>query len=250
MVFNKTEEQEKEYLRQIINTINDSINNTDKSVKEHVDTLQEYKEYLWSNKDIDPHEIRSMRESILRHFATGESVIDKRKRLGKILDIPYFGRIDFTEKKEGCETMALYIGIHTFYDPSQKANLIYDWRAPISSMFYDHELGNASYSSPSGEVDGDISLKRQYRIRKGKMEVARFGGRAPLGEQGFDPLHVLRRAACGGAFDNGRFQNFPYFVQFADIGATQPLLHEGIGRCGGCNECPCALPHVQESPVG
>lgn len=77
MVFNKTEEQEKEYLRQIINTINDSINNTDKSVKEHVDTLQEYKEYLWSNKDIDPHEIRSMRESILRHFATGESVIDK-----------------------------------------------------------------------------------------------------------------------------------------------------------------------------
>lgn len=170
MVFNKTKEQEKEYLRQIINTINDSINNTNKSVKEHVDTLQEYKEYLWSNKDIDPHEIRSMRESILRHFATSESVIDKRKRLGKILDIPYFGRIDFTEKKEGCETMALYIGIHTFYDPSQKANLIYDWRAPISSMFYDHELGNASYSSPSGEVDGDISLKRQYRIRKGKME--------------------------------------------------------------------------------
>ena len=99
MVFNKTEEQEKEYLRQIINTINDSINNTDKSVKEHVDTLQEYKEYLWSNKDIDPHEIRSMRESILRHFAKGESVIDKRKRLGKILDIPYFGRIDFTESK-------------------------------------------------------------------------------------------------------------------------------------------------------
>ena len=101
MVFNKTEEQEKEYLRQIINIINNSVNNTDKSVKEHVDTLQEYKEYLWSNKDIDPHEIRSMRESILRHFATGESVIDKRKRLGKILDIPYFGRIDFTERKKG-----------------------------------------------------------------------------------------------------------------------------------------------------
>ena len=43
---NKTEEQEKEYLRQIINIINNSVNNTDKSVKEHVDTLQEYKEYL------------------------------------------------------------------------------------------------------------------------------------------------------------------------------------------------------------
>ena len=170
MVFNKTEEQEKEYLRQIINIINNSVNNTDKSVKEHVDTLQEYKEYLWSNKDIDPHEIRSMRESILRHFATGESVIDKRKRLGKILDIPYFGRIDFTERKKESETRVLYIGIHTFYDPGKKANLIHDWRAPISSMFYDHELGAASYSSPTGEVEGDISLKRQYRIRKGQME--------------------------------------------------------------------------------
>ena len=46
MIFNKTEEQEKEYLRQIIGIINDTINNTDKSVKEHVDTLKEYKDYL------------------------------------------------------------------------------------------------------------------------------------------------------------------------------------------------------------
>ena len=170
MAFNKTEEQEKEYLRQIINTINDSINNTDKSVKEHVDTLQEYKEYLWSNKDIDPHEIRSMRESILNHFALGESVINKHKRLTKILAIPYFGRIDFLEKKENSKVMPIYIGIHTFYDPESRATLIHDWRAPVSSMFYDHELGEAGYRSPSGEIKGVISLKRQYRIRGGKME--------------------------------------------------------------------------------
>ena len=37
-------------------------------------------------------------------------------------------------------------------------------------MFYDHELGEASYQSPSGEIYGEISLKRQYRIRAGKME--------------------------------------------------------------------------------
>ena len=92
MVFNETEKQEKEYLQKILSIIHATINNTDKSVKDHVDTLQEYKDYLWSNKDIDPHEIRSMRESILNHFALGENVIDKRKRLGRILDIPYFGR--------------------------------------------------------------------------------------------------------------------------------------------------------------
>ena len=170
MAFNQTEKQEKEYLKQIISFLKKVIGNTDASVKDHVDTLAEYKDYIWSNKDIDPHEIRSMRESILNHFALGESVINKHKRLTKILAIPYFGRIDFLEKKENSKVVPTYIGIHTFYDPESRATLIHDWRAPVSSMFYDHELGEAGYRSPSGEIKGEISLKRQYRIRGGKME--------------------------------------------------------------------------------
>lgn len=170
MAFNQTEKQEKEYLKQIISFLKKVIGNTDASVKDHVDTLAEYKDYIWSNKDIDPHEIRSMRKSILNHFALGESVINKHKRLTKILAIPYFGRIDFLEKKENSKVMPIYIGIHTFYDPESRATLIHDWRAPVSSMFYDHELGEAGYRSPSGEIKGEISLKRQYRIRGGKME--------------------------------------------------------------------------------
>lgn len=168
MVFNQTEKQERAYLDQIITLLRRTIGSTDASVKDHVDTLAEYKDYLWSNKDIDPHEIRSMRESILNHFAIGESVIDKRKRLTKILAIPYFGRIDFRERSS--KVIPIYIGIHTFYDSESKTTLIYDWRAPISSMFYDYELGEASFQSPSGEITGEISLKRQYRIRAGKME--------------------------------------------------------------------------------
>ena len=156
MVFNQTEKQERAYLEQIITLLKRTIGNTDVSVKDHIDTLAEYKDYLWSNKDIDPHEIRSMRESILNHFAIGESVIDKRKRLTKILAIPYFGRIDFRERSG--KVIPIYIGIHTFYDSESRTTLIYDWRAPISSMFYDYELGEASFQSPSGEITGEISL--------------------------------------------------------------------------------------------
>ena len=169
-MFNQTEKQERSYLQQIINRLKQIISHTDVSVKDHVDTLAEYKDYLWNNKDIDPHEIRSMRESILNHFAIGESVIDKRRRLAKIVDIPYFGRIDFQEKSESHPIIPVYIGIHTFHDTESRTTVIYDWRAPISSMFYDHELGEASYQSPSGEINGEISLKRQYQIRAGKME--------------------------------------------------------------------------------
>lgn len=125
MVFNQTEKQERSYLQQIINRLKQIISHTDVSVKDHVDTLAEYKDYLWNNKDIDPHEIRSMRESILNHFAIGESVIDKRRRLAKIVDIPYFGRIDFQEKSESHPIIPVYIGIHTFHDTESRTTVIY-----------------------------------------------------------------------------------------------------------------------------
>lgn len=170
MVFNETEPQERAYLQQVLRRIRNAIRTADASVKEHVDTLQEHKAYIWSNKDIDPHEIRSMRESILTHFALGENVIARRKRLGKLLDIPYFGRIDFCEKKAGRPVLPVYIGVHTFYDSACQTPLIHDWRAPISGLFYDGELGEASFPSPAGKVRGTVSLKRQYRIRNGRME--------------------------------------------------------------------------------
>lgn len=170
MIINETESQEREYLRKIIDIIKNAIRDVDASVKEHVNTLQEHKEYLWSNKDLDPHEIRSMRESILNHYALGENVLARRTRLTRLLDIPYFGRIDFREDGSGSETMAVYIGVHSFYDYKKKNILIYDWRAPVSGMFYDFELGEAFYTSVSGVIQGTILLKRQYRIRKCRME--------------------------------------------------------------------------------
>lgn len=171
MIINKNEEQEKEYLQKIIHTIKDTIENADSSVKKQTETLKEQKDYIWQNRpEIDAQEVRSMRESILNTLATGEHIIAKRKRLGKLLDIPYFGRIDFKEDNLADKAIPVYIGIHTFYDPIRKENLIYDWRAPISGMFYDYELGEASYLSPVGQVRGNISLKRQYRIRKGLLE--------------------------------------------------------------------------------
>lgn len=170
MIFNETEKTEREYLGSVIRILQEAILNIDTSVKEHVQTLQENKEYLWSNKDIDPQEVRSMRESILNHFAQGENVIAHRRRLERLLNIPYFGRIDFRENKSECITMPIYIGIHTFPHPEDKTNLIYDWRAPVSAMYYEFEPGPASFSAPSGKIEGNILLKRQFRIRKGIME--------------------------------------------------------------------------------
>ena len=50
MAFNQTEKQEKEYLKQIISFLKKVIGNTDASVKDHVDTLAEYKDYICPTK--------------------------------------------------------------------------------------------------------------------------------------------------------------------------------------------------------
>lgn len=171
MIFNKSQEEEKKYLRQITGIIKDSIDNVDASVKRQEETLREQKDYIWQSRtDIDAQEVRSMRETILNTLAVGESIIAIRRKLKKLLNIPYFGRIDFRENTGETKVNPVYIGIHSFSHPKDKTNLIYDWRAPVSSMFYDYELGEACYDSPNGEIRGNISLKRQYRIRKGIME--------------------------------------------------------------------------------
>jgi len=171
IVFKKSEKEEKIYLQQILSIIKDVIDDIDLSVKDQQKLLQDQKEYLWEGRmDIDAQEKRSVREGILNILAVGGSIIAQRERLGRMLNIPYFGRIDFCEKKENSETQPIYIGVNNFYNFNDKTNLIYDWRAPISGMYYDHELGMASYTSPSGVIEGNISLKRQYRIRNGIME--------------------------------------------------------------------------------
>jgi len=82
---------------------------------------------------------------------------------------PYFCRIDF--KEDGYETESFYIGIYGFRKANTIETLIYDWRAPISSLFYDYELGPASYKCPSGNIEGELLLKRQFRIENGELKL-------------------------------------------------------------------------------
>lgn len=94
---------------------------------------------------------------------------EKARRLEKMASSPYFGRIDFAE--EGApKPEAIYIGIASLIDDESGEHLVYDWRAPISSLFYDFERGPAEYATSAGVIRGSIALKRQYKIVKGRLE--------------------------------------------------------------------------------
>ncbi|MDT8402726.1 MAG: AAA family ATPase [Bacteroidales bacterium] len=169
-IFNKTEKDERQYLERIKLKLQDTIGRIDRSVENYSRELQQQKDYLWENKaGMDHVEKVAVRQSVTQAALTGEAAVEKKKRLQKLMDSPWFGRIDFKEKNED-EALPVYIGVHSYYDEEAKENIIYDWRAPVSAMYYDFEKGSAAWDAPGGRVEGEISLKRQYRIRGGRME--------------------------------------------------------------------------------
>ena len=87
------------------------------------------------------------------------------KKLYKIQNSPYFAKIVF-ESDEGIND--IYIGLT--YLTKDNDNIIYDWRAPISSIFYDYENGDASYEAPGGIVKGYLHNKRQFTIEDSKIK--------------------------------------------------------------------------------
>ena len=91
----------------------------------------------------------------------------KIKNLEKSLLSPYFARIDFKADDEN-EIKKLYIGKTNVFNENSDIEVV-DWRAPISSIYYDGQMGRTKYICPEGVIECDLSLKRQYTIEDGKL---------------------------------------------------------------------------------
>ncbi|MGG1513970.1 RNA polymerase recycling motor HelD [Paenibacillus oryzisoli] len=94
---------------------------------------------------------------------------DALYKLLRVVDAPYFARIDFKEQGEQARE-EIYIGLTSFIDPKTDEMLVYDWRAPIAALFYDYPLGPATYRTPEMDVSGVLELKRQYIIKYGELQ--------------------------------------------------------------------------------
>ncbi|NRO62512.1 DNA helicase IV [Lactobacillus helveticus] len=119
-------------------------------------------------------QLLSEREHAWQHSA---KQLDTVERLEKR---PYFARVDFKEQGEK-KPETIYIGLGSFADKDNHF-LIYDWRAPISSIYYDGKLGEVSYNSPEGKITVDMTKKRQFMIEDGKI-VNMFDTNESIGDQ-------------------------------------------------------------------
>ena len=78
---------------------------------------------------------------------------------------PYFARIDFESK---INFDKCYIGKKGVTDYDNNIITV-DWRAPISSLYYDSNVGECEYEAPEGIIRGKLLLKRQYTIEDSKL---------------------------------------------------------------------------------
>ena len=97
------------------------------------------------------------------------SVLAHLKKLERQDQEPYFAGIDFVYKDEPEENNRLYISLQTLRDPETDEIITYDWRAPVCSLYYESEPGEAYFDTPSGRQDVDLTEKRRYRFNKGEL---------------------------------------------------------------------------------
>ncbi len=164
-------EKEEIYLEKVNQILNQVVKVNNLNLNELANATTETKKYIWNNySSLDWAEKEFFRKEISTNISLFEDLSQKTFLLKNMINSPYFGRIDFIfENEDNSEN--IYIGLTNLTDENLNI-FVYDWRSPIASLYYDYELGKASYESPTGIIKGTISLKRQYKIEKGKLIYA------------------------------------------------------------------------------
>lgn len=167
-------EREKAYLKKVTLFLKEQLELSGEHISRQRKSLIELRREMLEEGAKYTDEIDRAAE--LNQYLTMEAVetsqyqhkLEKIRKYERMIDKPYFGRFDFTEEDEYTEE--IYIGYGNIMNDDTYEVLVYDWRAPIASIFYRNELGKASYTAPCGEIKGEVHLKRQYEIKKSTLE--------------------------------------------------------------------------------
>lgn len=98
-----------------------------------------------------------------------ECVPARHGAAGKARKKPYFGRIDFQDPRLSF-LESYYIGRVGISDEKAEP-VVLDWRAPISSVYYENSTGPCSYTvSSEGTFSIDLKRKRTYEIENDHLK--------------------------------------------------------------------------------
>jgi DNA helicase-2/ATP-dependent DNA helicase PcrA len=164
------DEGERQYLARILRLLAAQVDTLTTSIDSSAAAIKKSKELMWENwRDMDGPEKAALRTMLDVAVHQGGNAVTVRDQLRRLQATPYFGRVDFQVDRDG-DARPHYIGVHSLRDPKTLDLLVHDWRAPVSSLYYDFESGQAHFEAPEGVVHGEITGKRQYKIIDGRMQ--------------------------------------------------------------------------------
>ena len=162
------------FLQEVTEKIKERIAQTEETLAAGQKEIENMHDYYWENyteMDQYGYEDFDNRQALLQQENANREARLLYRRFQRMLESPFFGRVDFQYDGDD-DAEIFYIGIGNFAEKTGSVPLIYDWRAPVSSLFYDYDGGPASYLAPAGQMDGLIKSKWQYKVKHGKMVYA------------------------------------------------------------------------------
>lgn len=190
MVKESQEKLEQEHLDEILGLIKKKEKSLDKSINSAQSEAQNLNAHFFDDVKLDYDGYSTSMDTALSIHQQQQMLQERQnawqhdtKQLSSLQRLekkPYFARVDFKEKGED-KPETIYIGLASFAN-NEDHFLIYDWRAPISSIYYDGKLGKVSYNAPDGEQVVDMTKKRQFLIENGKI-INMFDTNEQIGDQ-------------------------------------------------------------------
>jgi len=187
---NQIKIDETQYLNKTLKAMEKSLKTTAAEIKrtnKHIDTVSQswgdvrLKTDTYSGIVETAASIRQQQQMLSERENSKTRAEHRFTTLTQQIDKPYFARIDFSESAtDSGEAETIYIGLSSFSDDNNKF-LVYDWRAPVASIYYDGGIGDVTYLTPDGSQRAHVTLKRQFQIEDGVI-VTLFDTEEAIGD--------------------------------------------------------------------
>ncbi|MBR5280718.1 MAG: ATP-binding domain-containing protein [Clostridia bacterium] len=167
----RVSEVEKIYAERTLQAIQNCIQRELKIVQKRKGAILEerkyFTDYFAELKDDEKKDLLDIEAMDTQSYARSIAYLAK---LSKQAKEPFFAGFDFMPEDEDGTPIRCCLSIQTLREPESGEMLTFDWRAPISSLYYESEPGPASFEAPDGVVSGELFCKRRYYFKDGILQ--------------------------------------------------------------------------------
>lgn len=161
---------DEQYLTSLLNKLHLRLDEVSHDITIQDINYKEIQSYIHNTANLDKFELLNHRQELNVIDKRGYTQVLQRDHLIKMTESPYFGAIDFRYDGDEEEYIEhFYIGRFGFSDDDGNL-LVNDWRAPISNMYYEFDIGHAYYIALGKKYNGHLLGKRQYKIENSQIK--------------------------------------------------------------------------------